>query len=249
VVNTKEPYAKRTSHGMILGEGGIKMSKSRGNVVNPNDIVEAYGADTLRLYTMFIGDFEQAATWSDEAVKGCKRFLDKIWNLAESCTDSLDCTAKNEPSIHKCIKKVADDIEAMKFNTAIAAMMTLVGEFQKNGCSKGDMKNLLLMLSPFAPHVAEELWEMLGFAGEGFACQQSWPVYDESKTVASEVQMAVQVNGKVRANIIVPADSDNDAVVAVATADEKVQKFMEGMQLVKAIVVKNKMVSLVVKPQ
>ena len=249
VVPTKEPYQKRTSHGMILGEGGEKMSKSRGNVVNPNDIVAAYGADTLRLYIMFIGDFEQAATWSDNAVKGCKRFLDKIWNLAENCTDSLAYTAKNEPSIHKCIKKVADDIEGMKFNTAIAAMMTLVNEMGQNGCSKGDMKSLILMLSPFAPHVAEELWEQLGFAGEGFACQHAWPVYDESKTVASEIQMAVQVNGKVRANIIVPADADNDAVVAAAVADEKVQKFLEGMNLVKTIVVKGKMVSLVVKPQ
>ncbi len=248
VVPTKEPYKKRTSHGMILGEGGEKMSKSRGNVVNPNDIVAEYGADTLRLYIMFIGDFEQAAAWSSNAVKGCKRFLDKIWNLAESCDHSLEYTPKNEAAIHKCIKKVADDIEGMKFNTAIAAMMTLVNEIGPNGVSKGDMKSLILMLSPFAPHVAEELWEMLGFAGEGFACQHAWPVYDESKTVASEVQMAVQVNGKVRANIIVPADADNDAVVAVAVADEKVKKFLDGMQLVKTIVVKGKMVSLVVKP-
>ncbi|MDE6259273.1 MAG: leucine--tRNA ligase [Oscillospiraceae bacterium] len=247
VVPTKEPYQKRTSHGMILGEGGEKMSKSRGNVVNPDDVVQAYGADTLRLYIMFIGDFEQAAVWSDNAVKGCKRFLDKVWNLAESCSDSLDYTRENEAGIHKCIKKVADDIEAMKFNTAIAAMMTLVGDFQKNGCSKGDMKTLVTMLSPFAPHVAEELWEMLG--GKGFVCQQPWPEYDESKTVADTIQMAVQVNGKVRANITVPAGADNEAIVASAMADAKVQKFTDGMALVKTIVVPGRLVNLIVKPQ
>ena len=248
VVPTKEPYQKRTSHGMILGEGGEKMSKSRGNVVNPNDIVAAYGADTLRLYTMFIGDFEQAAVWSDNAVKGCKRFLDKVWNLAESCSDNLEYTKANEAAVHKTIKKVADDIESMKFNTAIAAMMTLVGDFQKNGCSKGDMKTLVTLLSPFAPHVAEELWEMLGFSAQGFVCQQPWPVYDESKTVADTVQMAVQVNGKVRANIVVPAGADNDAIVAAAQADPKVQKFTDGMALVKTVVVPGRLVNLIVKP-
>ena len=247
VVPTKEPYQKRTSHGMILGEGGEKMSKSRGNVVNPDDVVKAYGADTLRLYIMFIGDFEQAAVWSDNAVKGCKRFLDKVWNLAEGCTGSEDYTPANEAGIHKTIKKVADDIEAMKFNTAIAAMMTLVGDFQKNGCSRGDMKTLVTLLSPFAPHVAEELWEMLG--GTGFVCQQSWPAYDESKTVADTVQMAVQVNGKVRANIVVPADADNDAIIAAAQADPKVQKFTDGMALVKTIVVPKRLVNLIVKPR
>ncbi len=247
VAPTKEPYQKRTSHGMILGEGGEKMSKSRGNVVNPDDIVKAYGADTLRLYVMFIGDFEQAAVWSDQAVKGCKRFLDKVWNLAESCSDSLDYTPANEAAVHKTIKKVADDIEAMKFNTAIAAMMTLVGEFQKNSCSRGDMKTLVTLLSPFAPHVAEELWELLG--GEGFVCRQSWPAYDESKTVADTVQMAVQVNGKVRANIVVPVDADNDAVTAAAQADPKVRKFTDGMALVKTIVVPGRLVNLIVKPQ
>lgn len=181
-------------------------------------------------------------------MKGCKRFLDKVWNLAESCSDSLEYTKANEAGIHKCIKKVADDIETMKFNTAIAAMMTLTGDFQKNGCSKGDMKTLLLLLSPFAPHVAEELWEMLGFAGEGFACQQSWPAYDESKTIASEITMAVQVNGKLRANITVPADADNETVVAAAQADAKVQRFTAGMNLVKSIVVPGRLVNLIVKP-
>ncbi len=245
VVPTKEPYRKRTSHGMILGEGGEKMSKSRGNVVNPDDVVNAYGADTLRLYIMFIGDFEQAAVWSDNAVKGCKRFLDKVWNLAESCSDSPDHTPANEAGLHKCIKKVADDIESMKFNTAIAAMMTLAGDFQKNGCSKGDMKTLVTMLSPFAPHVAEELWEMLG--GEGFVCQQPWPAYDESKTVADTIQMAVQVNGKVRANITVPTGADNDTIIAAAQADPKVQKFTDGMALAKTIVVPGRLVNLIVK--
>ena len=247
VVPTKEPYQKRTSHGMILGEGGEKMSKSRGNVVNPDDVVKAYGADTLRLYIMFIGDFEQAAVWSDNAVKGCKRFLDKVWNLAEGCSDSPDYTPDNEAGIHKCIKKVADDIESMKFNTAIAAMMALAGDFQKNGCSRGDMKTLVTLLSPFAPHVAEELWELLG--GEGFVCQQSWPAYDESKTVAATVQMAVQVNGKVRANIVVPAGADQDAVVAAALAEPKVQKFSQGMELVRTIVVVGKLVNLIFKPR
>lgn len=198
---------------------------------------------------MFLGDFEKAAPWQTNAVKGCKRFLDKVWNLAESCSDSLDHTPANEPALHKCIRKVADDIEAMKFNTAIAAMMTLVGELQKNGCSKGDMKTLLLLLSPFAPHMVEELWEMLGFYAQlGFACQQRWPEYDESKTVASQIQMAVQVNGKVRANIVVDADADNDAIVAAAQAEPKVQKFTDGMTLVKSIVVPGRLVNLIVKP-
>ena len=247
VVPTKEPYQKRTSHGMILGEGGEKMSKSRGNVVNPNDIVAQYGADTLRLYIMFIGDFEQAAVWSDNAVKGCKRFLDKVWNLAESCTPDEAQSAANAASLHKCVKKVADDIESMKFNTAIAALMTLVNEMGQNGCTRGDMKTLVLLLSPFAPHIAEELWEMLG--GQGFACQQPWPEYDESKTVASEINIVVQVGGKVRANITVPVDADNDAVVAAAMANEKVQKFTAGMTLVKSIVVPGRLVNLIVKPQ
>ncbi len=248
VVPTKEPYRKRTSHGMILGEGGEKMSKSRGNVVNPNDVVAQYGADTMRMYIMFIGDFEQAASWSDNAVKGCKRFLDRVWNLAESCSASSDYTPANEASIHKCIKKVSDDIEAMKFNTAIAAMMTLVNDFQANGCSKGDMGALLLMLSPFAPHMVEELWEQLGLAEEkGMACCQHWPVYDQSKTVADQIQMAVQVNGKVRSNIVVPVQADEDSIVAVAMNDAKVQKFSEGMELVKTILVKGKLINLIFK--
>ena len=250
VVPTREPYRKRTSHGMILGEGGEKMSKSRGNVVNPDDIVKAYGADTLRMYIMFIGDFEKAAAWSDNAVKGCKRFLDRVWNLAENLTDSDGYTPANEPGIHKTIKKVAGDIEAMKFNTAIAAMMALVNDFYANGCSKGDMRTLLLLLSPFAPHFCEELWESLGFAaGTGkMICQMGWPAYDESKTAASTAEMAVQVQGKLRGTIVVPVDSDEAAVVEAAKALDKVARALEGMQVVKVIHVKNKLVNLIAKP-
>ena len=249
VVPTKEPYKKRTSHGMILGEGGEKMSKSRGNVVNPNDVIAEYGADTMRLYIMFIGDFEKAAAWSANAVKGCKRFLDRIWVLAGQCADSMEYTPVNEGAIHKAIKKVSEDIEAMKFNTAIAALMALVNDFYANGCSRGDLGALLLMLSPFAPHVAEELWENLGFTGArgGMACRQPWPAYDAAKTVDAEVNMAVQVCGKLRGTVAVPVDSGEEAVVAAALADPKVKKFTEGKEIVKTILVKNKLVNLIVK--
>ena len=251
VVPTKEPYQKRTSHGMILGEGGEKMSKSRGNVVNPNDVIAEFGADTMRLYIMFIGDFEKAAAWSANAVKGCKRFLDRVWNLSEQLTEQAGYSKANESGLHKTIKKVADDIEAMKFNTAIAALMALVNDFYANGCSRGDYAALLLMLSPFAPHMTEELWEDLGFAEArgGMACQQAWPAYDASKTIAAEVNMAVQVGGKLRATITVPLDSEQDAVVAEAQKDPKVRKFTDGMEIVKVILVKNKLVNLIVRPK
>ena len=251
VVPTKEPYAKRTSHGMILGEGGEKMSKSRGNVVNPNDIVAQYGADTMRLYIMFVGDFEQAAIWSTEAVKGSKRFLDRVWNLAEAAADSYDVTPANEAILHKTIKKVTDDVDSLKMNTAIAAMMTAVNELTANGVTRGDMKTLLLLLNPFAPHITEELWETLGFAAKTgkMCCQAEWPVYDESKTVASAVDMAVQVGGKLKGTITVPVDSDEKAVVDAAMQVEKVQKATEGMKIVKTILVKNRLVNLIVKPQ
>ena len=290
VVPTKEPYQKRTSHGMILGlnphsfanlpeeeqktlleECGseaaarkklvekygemanhpiVKMSKSLGNVVNPDDVVAEFGADTMRVYIMFLGDFEKAAPWQTNAVKGCKRFLDRIWNLAESCGESLEYTPANVAGIHKTIKKVADDIEAMKFNTAIAAMMALVNDFYANGCSKGDMRTLLLLLSPFAPHISEELWEMLGFAAETgrMICQMSWPAYDASKTVASTVDMAVQVKGKLRGTVTVPVDSEEAAVVEAARQVDKVARALEGMEIVKVIHVKNKLVNLIVKP-
>ncbi len=248
VVPTKEPYQKRTSHGMILGEGGEKMSKSRGNVVNPNDIIDQYGADTMRTYIMFIGDFEKAAAWSANAVKGCKRFLDRVWNLAtEQEHVGEEYSQANELAVHKAIKKVSEDIEAMKFNTAIAALMALVNDFYANGASRGDMKALLLMLSPFAPHMCEELWEMAGYGGQ--VCLQSWPEYDESKTVTATVQMAVQVGGKVKANIVVPAEASDEEIVAAALAEPKVEKLAQGMTLVKSIVVKGKLVSLIFKPQ
>ena len=250
VVPTKEPYKKRTSHGMILGEGGEKMSKSRGNVVNPNDIVDEYGADTMRTYIMFIGDFEKAAAWSANAVKGCKRFLDRVWNLGEMEHTGEDYSPANEAAVHKAIKKVSEDIEAMKFNTAIAALMALVNDFYANGASRGDMKALILMLSPFAPHICEEMWENMGFAAaEGkMACQMAWPVYDESKTIASEVEMAVQIQGKLRGSVKVPMDSDEATVVAAAKAVDKVARQLEGMEIVKVIHVKNKLVNLIVKP-
>ena len=278
VVHTKEPYAKRTSHGMILGQNphyvgnvstqeekdaliakygnqalrpAVKMSKSLGNVVNPDDVVKAYGADTMRLYIMFIGDFEKVATWSDDAVKGCKRFLDRVWNLAEQATEEKGISEKNAPIVHKTIKKVTDDIDTLKMNTAIAALMAMVNELYANGLSHGDLEALLLMLSPFAPHMVEELWEQKGFASEHegkMAMQCDWPVYDESKTVASSVEMAVQVGGKLKGTITVPVDSDQDTVVEAAKANEKVAKALAGMQIIKVIHVKNKLVNLIVKP-
>ena len=251
VVPTAEPYAKRTSHGMILGEGGEKMSKSRGNVVNPNDIVAQYGADTMRLYIMFVGDFEQAAIWSTEAVKGSKRFLDRVWNLAENAKDDPAPSAANEAVLHRTIKKVTGDIDGLKMNTAIAAMMTAVNEMTANGVTKGDMKPLIQLLCPFAPHIAEELWEKFGFAAETgkMCCQSEWPAYDESKTVASEVGFAVQVNGKLKGTVTMPAGSEEQAVAEAAMAVEKVQKAMAGMKVVKTIFVKDRLVNLIVKPQ
>ena len=249
VVPTKEPYQKRTSHGMILGEGGEKMSKSRGNVVNPNDIVDQYGADTMRLHIMFIGDFEKAVSWSNEAVKGSKRFLDRCWNLAEGCSADEAISAANESIIHKTIKKVTQDIDELKMNTAIAALMTMVNEFAAHGCSKGDVEQLLLLLSPFAPHMVEELWENLGFAAKygKMACQMPWPEHDESKTVDAKVVMAVQICGKLKCTVEVPTDSDQDTVVAAAMAQEKIARLAEGKSLVKTILVPNKLVNLILK--
>ena len=249
VVPTKEPYQKRTSHGMILGEGGEKMSKSRGNVVNPNDIVDQYGADTMRLHIMFIGDFEKAVSWSNEAVKGSKRFLDRCWNLAEACSDDEAVSAANESIIHKTIKKVTQDIDELKMNTAIAALMTMVNEFYANGCTKGDVEQLLLLLSPFAPHMVEELWENKGYAAKygKMACQMPWPEHDESKTVDAKVVMAVQVCGKLKGTVEVSTDSDQDTVVAAAMAQDKIARLAEGKTLVKTILVPNKLVNLILK--
>ena len=245
VVPFPEPYHKRTSHGMILGEGGEKMSKSRGNVVNPNDVVAQYGADTMRMYIMFIGDFEKAAAWSDNAVKGCKRFLDRIWNLADQVKEGDTYSKDNEALVHKTIKKVSDDIENMKFNTAIAALMTLTNQFYDKGVNRAEFQTLLLLLSPFAPHIVEELWERFGL--EGMACTSSWPAYDESKTIASEVTIAVQVGGKLKATVTVPMNSDQEAVLDVVKAEPKIAKLMEGKNLVKVIHVPNKLMNLILK--
>ena len=247
VVPTKEPYAKRTSHGMILGEGGEKMSKSRGNVVNPNDIVDQYGADTLRVYIMFIGDFTKAAAWSSNAVAGCKRFLDRVWNLASVKREGDEISAANEKEVHRSIRKVTGDIDEMKFNTAIAQLMTLVNQMYGTEPSRGDIRSLLLMLSPFAPHIAEELWEIQGF--EGMACETPWPEYDESKTVDETRTIAVQINGKLRSTVIVAADADADTMRAAALADRKIAGYVEGMDIVKTITVPNKLINLILKPK
>ena len=250
VVHTPEPYAKRTSHGMILGEGGEKMSKSRGNVVNPNDIVEQYGADTMRLHIMFIGDFEKAVSWSNEAVKGSKRFLDRCWNLLDQARDDEALSPKNEAMIHRTIKKVTEDIDSLKMNTAIAALMAMVNDFYANGCTKGDYRILLQLLSPFAPHMVEELWELSGFAGKTgkMAMQTDWPKYDESKMTEREKEIAVQVSGKLRATVVIPLDADDETVLGIVYKNEKIAKFMEGMEVVKTIIVKNKLVNLILKP-
>ena len=277
VVHTPEPYAKRTSHGMILGKNphyvgnaateeekqalrekygaqaerpAVKMSKSLGNVVNPDDVIKAYGADTMRLYIMFIGDFEKTASWSDEAVKGSKRFLDRVWKLMDMAQPDENISEGNMAAIHKTIKKVGDDIEELKLNTAIAAMMALVNDFYAKGLTKGDLEQLLLLLSPFVPHIVEEMWEQLGFAAKygKMAMQMPWPVYDAAKTVDATVEMAVQVNGKLRGTIVMPTDSEEAAVVAAAMENERVKKAVEGMNVVKTILVKNKLVNLIVKP-
>ncbi len=277
VVHTKEPYAKRTSHGMILGENpyyvgnakteaekeelirlhgnlalrpSVKMSKSLGNVVNPDDVVKEFGADTLRLYIMFIGDFEKTATWSTNAVRGCKKFLDRCWNLMDMAEDNDQISAKNESIIHKTIKKVTSDIDELKMNTAIAALMALVNAFYANGLTKGDLSMLMLMLSPFAPHMVEEMWELTGFAAKSgkMAMQMDWPTYDEAKTIDANVEMAVQVNGKLKGTVNVPVDSDEATVMEAVKAVEKVQKATEGMAVVKTILVKNKLINLIVKP-
>ena len=251
IVHTKEPYAKRTSHGMILGEGGEKMSKSRGNVVNPNDIVDQYGADTMRLHIMFIGDFEKAVSWSNEAVKGSKRFLDRCWNLLDQAADAEGYSKKNEAVIHRTIKKVTEDIDGLKMNTAIAALMAMVNEFYQNGCTRGDLKALILMLSPFAPFIAEEMWELTGYAAKTgkMAMQNPWPEYDKAKTAASEKEIAVQVNGKLRCTAVVPVDAADEVVLDIVKNTEKIAFALQTNDIVKTIVVKNKLVNLIMKPK
>ncbi len=247
LVPTKEPYAKRTSHGMILGEGGEKMSKSRGNVVNPNDIVEQYGADTLRVYIMFIGDFTKAAAWSSNAVAGCRRFLDRVWNLASEPLTGDEISRDNEKEIHRAIQKVSSDIDEMKFNTAIAQLMSLVNQFYSKKPTRGDIRALLQLLSPFAPHICEELWQIQGF--EGLASEAEWPEHDEAKMVDTEKTIAVQINGKLRSTVVVPADSTVEVVSAAALADKKIAGYMEGMEIVKTINVPNKLLNFILKPK
>ena len=247
LVPTKEPYAKRTSHGMILGEGGEKMSKSRGNVVNPNDIVEQYGADTLRVYIMFIGDFTKAAAWSSNAVAGCRRFLDRVWNLASEPLTGDEISRDNEKEIHRAIQKVSSDIDEMKFNTAIAQLMSLVNQFYAKKPTRGDIRVLLQLLSPFAPHICEELWQIQGF--EGLASEAEWPEHDEAKMADTEKTIAVQINGKLRSTVVVPADSSVEVVSAAALADKKIAGYVEGMEIVKTINVPNKLINLILKPK
>ena len=245
VVPAKEPYAKRTSHGMILGENGEKMSKSRGNVVNPDEIVDTYGADTMRLYEMFIGDFEKAAPWSPKSIKGCRRFLERIWNLFEQVQEGDSYSEQHEVLMHKTIKKVGEDIENLKANTAIAALMSMVNEFYDKGVNKAEYKTLLTLVSPFAPHITEELWNMLGEAS--VLSLEKWPEYEEAKTVESSIEIGVQVNGKLKGTIRLPVDCEQQVAVDAALSDEKVKKAVEGKNIVKTIVVKNKIVNLVVK--
>ena len=245
VVPTREPYAKRTSHGMILGENGEKMSKSRGNVVNPDEIVDTYGADTMRLYEMFIGDFEKAAPWSPKSIKGCRRFLERVWSLDEKVQDGDEYSKEHEALMHRTIKKVGEDADNLKANTAIAALMTMLNEFYDKGVNRAEYKTFLALLNPFAPHITEELWQQLGETG--LLSVAPWPAYDEAKTVESTVEMAVQVNGKLKGTIKLAADADKQAAIDAALAEEKVQHAIEGKQIVKQIVVPGKIVNLVVK--
>ena len=246
VVPTKEPYAMRTSHGMILGEGGIKMSKSKGNVVNPDDIVRDYGADTMRLYEMFIGDFEKPATWSSQSIKGCRRFLERVWGLQDILVDGNEYSKELECSMHRTIKKVNSDIEELKCNTAIAAMMTLLNEmYDKGSVNKTELRDLLIMLNPFAPHITEEMWEICGY--EGMLHEQKWVSYDENKCKLNVIEIAVQINGKVKSRVTVAADCSDADAIATAKADEKVASEIDGKTIVKEIYVKGKLVNIVAK--
>ena len=248
VVPTPEPYAKRTSHGMILGENGEKMSKSRGNVVNPDDIVQQYGADTMRLYEMFIGDFEKAAPWNDKGIKGCRRFVERYYNLQEKLIDGEEVRPELECSIHKTIKKVSEDIENIKFNTAIASLMALMNDINAVGSiNKKEYAIFSILLNPFAPHVTEEIWSTCDL-GDGMVVDQPWPEYDESKCKANEIEIAVQVNGKIKTKLMIPAEAEQAEVIALAKADENVKKSVEGMNIIKEIYVKGRLVNIVVKP-
>lgn len=246
LVPTSEPYAKRTAQGLILGPDGEKMSKSRGNVVDPNDVVDEYGADVLRLYVLFMGDYEKAAPWSESSVKGCKRFVDRIWALQDKVVDSDEYSDKLRSLMHKTIKKVSDDIESMKFNTAIAAMMTLLNEIYNVGSiTKKEFRDFLIILNPFAPHVTEELYQMIGC--EGVLDEQEWVTYDEALCKDHTIEIVCQINGKVKSKLTIPTDAAKDDVIALAKADEAIVKATEGKNIVKEIYVPNKLVNLVVK--
>lgn len=246
VVPTKEPYAKRTAQGLILGSDGEKMSKSKGNVVNPNDIIAEYGADTLRTYIMFIGDYEKPAPWSDNGIKGCRRFLDRVWKLQDMVVEGDTFSKELENDMHKTIKKVSEDYEAMKFNTAIAALMSLLNHFNQVGqTTKAEYRDFLKLLYPVAPHITEELWEMADFAGE--LHQTDWPEYDETKTVDAVIEMAVQVNGKVRGKITLSIDGDQDQAHQLALDNENIQKFLEGKHIIKEIFIPGKIYNIVAK--
>ncbi len=246
VVPTPEPYAKRTSHGMILGENGEKMSKSRGNVVNPDDIVNELGADTLRLYEMFIGDFEKSVPWSQNGVKGCRRFLDRVWRLQSFLVDGKEYSKERETGIHKAVKKVTFDYENLKFNTAIAALMSLVNDFTSaERVNKAEFKTFLILLNPVAPHITEELWQLHGF--EGMLNEQKWPSYDEEKTIEDQIEIVIQINGKVKEKIMVASGLDKKQTEEAALKEEKVTSLTEGMNVVKVIAVPGKLVNLVVK--
>ena len=248
VVTTKEPYAKRTSHGMILGEDGGKMSKSRGNVVNPDEVVDEYGADTMRLYEMFIGDFEKAAPWKTSSIRGCRRFIERYWNLQNILIDGDEIRPELEGPFNRTIKKVGDDIENLKFNTAIAALMALINDITAVGSiNKKELSIFSILLNPFAPHVTEEMNQQCAL-GDDIIAAQKWPEYDESKCVEATVEIAVQVNGKIKAKINIPADCDNETALNAAKADANVAKLIDGMNIVKEIYVKGKLVNIVVKP-
>ncbi|MCQ2513530.1 MAG: leucine--tRNA ligase [Ruminococcus sp.] len=248
VVKTPEPYAKRTSHGMILGENGEKMSKSRGNVVNPDEIVEEYGADTMRLYEMFIGDFEKAAPWSQASIRGCRRFVERYWNLQNILIDGDTIRPELEGVFNKAIKKVGDDIENIKFNTAIATLMALINDISDvKSINKEELRIFTILLNPFAPHITEEVYEVCKL-GEGILAEAKWPEYDESKCVDNTVEIVVQVNGKIKAKLNIPIDASKEQVLELAKAEESVQKAVSGMNIIKEIVVPKKLVNIVVKP-
>ena len=248
-VNTPEPYAKRSYQGLILGPDGEKMSKSKGNVIDPMDIVEQYGADTLRVYVMFMSDYGAAAPWSDESLRGCKRFLDRTLNLLDQIQDKPEIK-EIESSLHKTIKKVSDDIERMKFNTAIAALMSLINEFTKaEYVTRSDVITFIKLLSPFAPHLCEEMWEILGENPDGktFCTLSQWPEYDEEKAKDDVISMGVQVNGKVRGNVDLPQECTKEEALAAAKANPNVYKFLDGKTIVKEIYVPGRILNFVVK--